>query len=232
VRDRALFVAVSLLILAAAACSDDSSNGSAPSVSLTTSPLPDPGPCLPNLEATPPAGGLTWQGIVPDPIPAPEGWSVKLVEGEGPFLSVSDGSQAVGTVELLTFPIASLTDPPFDPQRGLGALQDWAETYYDLTREGREQEFGEEYVFEQDEPEPGDAGGLCAVRYAFRGTMNGEILDRVVGHATYDSENLYLFVTSYDSANAAAGQGFLDPEALEAYAPFLGRLVAGLRLPA
>jgi hypothetical protein len=230
VRERALFVVASLLVLTFAACSDDDNGGA--SGGVTASPVPDPGPCLPNVEASPPDGGLTWQAIVPEPIPAPQGWSVQPDEGEGPFLSVSNGSQTVGTVELLTIPLDTLTDPPFDPQRGLGELQEWAEAFYDVTREDREQEFGEGYAFEQDEPEPTDAGGFCAVRYAYRGSMDGRVLDRGVGYATYDSENLYLFFASYGSANAAAGLGFLNAEDLETYAPFLDQMVLALRLPA
>jgi hypothetical protein len=144
---------------------------------------------------------------------------------------VSDGEQAVGAVELLAFPLSSLTEPTFDPQRGLAALQGWAEAMYNSVREDRELSFGESYVFERDEPEPTDAGQLCAVRYAFRGTINSEVQDRVIGYATYDSQNLYLFVASFDAANAAEGIGFLDPESLERYASSLGDLVVLLSLP-
>jgi hypothetical protein len=169
---------------------------------------------------------------LPDEVPAPEGWSVQPAEGEGPFLTVSDGEQAVGSLELFQTPLGTLTEPPFDPQRGLVALQEWALDFYRSVREDRELTFGEEYVFEQEEPEPADAGGFCAVRYSFTGTLNDEVSDRVVGYATYDRENLYLFVASYDAANAAEAIGFAGRDKLEEYVPALGELVEALRLPA
>jgi hypothetical protein len=158
---------------------------------------------------------------------------VQPAEGEGPLLSVSDGARVVGTVELLQFPLDTITQPPFDPQRGLGALQAWAEAHYDSVREDRELTFGEEYVFEQDEPEPADAGDFCAVRYRFRGTLNDVVVqDLTIGYATYDAENLYLIVAAYDSANAGEGIGFLDPASLEEYDSSLAALIEALTLPA
>jgi hypothetical protein len=186
---------------------------------------------LTNLEAAPPEAGLVWRDILPAEIPAPDGWSVQPAEGEGPFLTVSSGAQTLGTVELLAFPLTSLTEPAFNPQRGLAALQDWALDYYRSIQEDRELTFGEEYVLEREEPEPTDAGEFCAVRYSLTGTLNDEVQDRVVGYATYDSINLYLFVASFDAGNIAEGMGFLDPESLEEYAPSLGELVAALALP-
>jgi hypothetical protein len=137
----------------------------------------------------------------------------------------------VGKIQLLAFPLTSLTDPPFNPDSALSGLQEWSEDIYRGAREHRELTFGESYVFEQDEPEPADAGNWCAVRYAFKGTLNGTVQDRVMAYATYDSVNLYQFVASYDAANASEGVGFVDAESLEEFAPFLGELVAALALP-
>jgi hypothetical protein len=232
VKVSAVFLFLAVLVLATLACGDsDDSSGPNFSGAPTVSPVPDPGPCTPNLEASPPPGGLTWEAILPAEIAAPPGWTVRKAEGEGRFLEVSDDQQVVGTVELLALPLSSLTETAFNPQRGLADLQVWAEAMYNSVREDRELTFGETYVFEQDEPEPGDAGQLCAVRYAFRGTFNDEVQDRVVGYATYDSSNLYLFVAQYDAADAAEGIGFRDARELEEYAPFLGELVTALSLP-
>ncbi len=226
-----LAFAVSLLM---AACGGDGGENAtptagpptlSPTVAASATPAAD---CAANLAAAPRSGDVTWEEILPDAIPAPEGWEVRKGEGEGPFLTVLDGDVAVGLVELLQFPLGA----DFDPEAGAAAFAVFTEEYYDSIEADRKAYYGESYVLEGGEPVAAPFGKFCGIGYGFTGTQDGEVLDEVAAFATYDRSTMYLVVASYDVGLVSEGLAFKTVEALRQYEPSLGELVAALRVPA
>ncbi len=182
--------------------------------------------CLPNL-ASQGGGEITWQQIVPDSIPAPEGWEVRDDSGGGPFLAVFSGAERLGTLELLSFPL----EPDFNPQLGFAELEEWLDAFYSDIEADRAAGYGEGYSFEAHTPQPVSFGSFCGIRYGFTGILNGETFERFIGHASFDATNLYIVTAFFDSATAAEGIGFRDEASLQAYEESLTELIESLTFP-
>lgn len=237
----ALFVAIAVPVLLAGCKSggdSDNTPTAEPSPAATASPGPTegatPGPtpvttavaCDRNLEA--PLGEIGWEDILPADIPAPEGWSVRDDPGEGPFVSVYEGDEAVGPIELLTF----AHEPDFEPQQGLAALDDWSAEYYASISADRSAAGGPVFSVEPDPVAPVQFGEFCGIRYGFTGEEeSGAPYERYAGAATFDSEHLYLVVTFFDRAVVAEGMGFRDIQTLRDYEPSFTELIESLNVP-
>jgi hypothetical protein len=167
---------------------------------------------------------LTWNAVLPEAIPAPDGYTVQRGEGEAPFLTVLEGDVAIGSIELLQFELPA----GFDPQAGFEMLRLWAEDFYANVRPEREAEGG---TFAPDDPEQAAFGSFCGASYWYTvSSPEGEEIERYAGYVTFDDAKLYLVVALYDAAQP--GRGFSSREALGGYEPGLGELVASLLVPA
>lgn len=139
------------------------------------------------------------------------------------MLGVSDGAQAVGSLELGQFALES----DFDPEQGFAALDLWAHI-----EEDRRATSGGFAVFEAFPVDEVPFGSFCGASYGF------SVLDPVaqtasklfLGYATFDRANLYIVTAFYDEEQAAE-RGFRDEASLQTYAPYLEQLVERLRMP-
>ena len=224
--------ALAMMLFAACGDDDDDTDGGTASPGETatetvpaepTTPAPATGECEPNTEQPAATGDLTWEAIVPETIPAPDGWAVTDAEGDAPLLAVSNPVGIVGTVELLQFEL------PFDASGGFEAMSDWAEGFYQGVQSDRQ---APGLTFVLDQPAPVTFGEFCGMAYGYTITNEDEaVIERYAGRATFDATKLYLVVALYDEA-IASEQGFQSAEALAEYEPSLTPLVEALRVPA
>jgi hypothetical protein len=231
---KALTILLAALALALfAACGDDDDTGdetASPGESETetapaepTTPAPATGECEPNTAQPAASGDLTWDAVLPETIPAPEGWIVADAEGDAPLLAVSNPVGIVGTIELLQFEV------PFEPSGGYDAMTDWATDFYQGVQVDRD---APGLTFALDNPEPVVFGEFCGMAYGYTITNEDDtVIERYAGRATFDAAKLYLVVALYDEA-IAAEQGFQSPDALAEYEPSLTPLVESLEVPA
>lgn len=211
-------------LLAFAACGDSGEPGSSPTGSAT--PTPAVARCTDNTSVA--LGELSWLEVVPAEIPAPDGWTVRDDPGGGPFLLVFAGDEAVGSLELLQFPL----EPDFDATAGFAALETLLQDYYGSIESDREATYADNYTFEPEPIQQASVGALCGAAYGFSGIdASGQEVERLRGYATYDPDSLYLFTALYDAA-IANEMGFVDAASLREFESYFGQLIAGLRLPA
>lgn len=217
-----------LCLLALAACGgDDEVDGTTtatPTGQATATQTPAAGACGANLEIDLPEG-LTWADILPPTIPAPDGWEV-APDPNIPYLEVRANGEAVGYVELLTFPLPE----GFRPEEGIAAVEAWAEELYAGVEADREASYGEGYSFERHDIAPVSAGDVCLARYGFS-VMDaaGTEVERFIAYATFDSDTLVLITATHDPG-LAGELSFIDVESLIEYEPSFGRLIPQLQL--
>jgi len=182
------------------------------------------------------------------PIRTPDGWSVRPCSGEAPLLCVYQGSTLLGSVELVTFPLArhldfqkmlsdariplgsvDYTDPENAP-RARTALAAHAAAYLDELAQERSVAYPKGRTFAPVAPESIHIGGLPGVAYGFAGVdQDGRIVERWLTYAAFDNDTLYLFGTFHASGMP---ESFPSDKDLLRFEPYLRQILAGLRLPA
>lgn len=225
-------VVAALLMAFGAACSDDDDSGgeatsAAPAATTGAAGTPPSGGiCAANLASAAAPGDLTWAAALPDPIPAPEGFTIQDPEGDGPLVNVLRDGQVVGTLELSQFPL----DAAFNSAQGLEALGAWAEGFYDPVSADRQAAIPG-IVFTADDPESDAFGSFCGISYGYSviDPADEAANELFLGHATFDSTKLYLVTASYNEATP--GSGFVDEATLQAFAEGFQNLVAALKIP-
>jgi hypothetical protein len=253
--NRGLVSLAALLLLAACGASDP--------VPATNTPAPGPtaGGTVSVETATPPPavtqspspsvpGEHPFAGIL-GPISAPPGWSVVLCPGEGDprliFLCVNEGEQAIGRVEISTYPLDTLPDfqqmlttaglqpgaidykNPDHEQRIVTALQAFVEAYHRSISEDRQGAYGSTTTYTRLETSESRVSEMRGVRYGFAGiNSDGSTRERWLSHAAFDGDRLYLIVAHYDPASHFS---FQSDEQVLLFEPHLAKIVEGLKLP-
>src|SRR5687768_10820735 len=136
------------------------------------------------------AGEHPFAGIL-GPTSAPPGWSVILCPGEGDarliFLCVSEGGQAIGRVEVSTYPLDTLPDfqqmlidaglrpgaidylNPDHQNQIMTALQAFVEAYHKGISEDRQGVYGDTTKYTRLETAESQVGEMKGIRYGFAG---------------------------------------------------------------
>jgi hypothetical protein len=197
------------------------------------------------LESEEPAGN-PFETLL-GPIQAPDGLSVRPCSGETPLLCIYQGRTLLGSVELVTFPLArhldfqkmlgdagiplgsvDYTDPENAP-RARTALAAYAAAYLDDLAQDRRVTYPEGCTFAPVALEPIHVGNLPGVAYGFSGVdQDGHVFERRLTYAAFDDNTLYLFGVFY--AGGMPGSFASDKDLLR-FEPYLRLILAGLRLP-
>ena len=209
--------------LVIAACGGGSDDNASPSP--TPAGTPSASDCSANQSAS--LDELTWQGIFREDLFETENWRVLAGQAPSPYVSVSKDLEVVGAIELRQTPLES----DFDPAEGISALKAWARGFHAAAADAGETAHGDGFAFTvQPVGEPVLIGSFCAIPYGFAGTSGGEEVNRIAGFATFDSENLYLIVATYD-VTFGGEEGFHEPDVLAEFAPILPQFVETLTIP-
>ncbi|MCH8815168.1 MAG: hypothetical protein IH957_08770 [Chloroflexi bacterium] len=212
-----------LVILIIAACGGGSDDNASPSPTATGTP--NPRACSANQAAS--LGDLTWEGIFREDLFETENWRVLKGQSPSPYVSVSRDLEVVGAIELRQTPL----DSDFNAADGISALEAWARGFHAGAADAGEAAHGDNFAFTvRPVGDPVLIGSFCAIPYGFVGTSGGEEVDRIAGFATFDSENLYLIVATYD-VTFEGEEGFHDPDVLAEFAPILPQFVETLTIP-
>jgi hypothetical protein len=182
------------------------------------------------------------------PIQTPDGSSVRPCSGETPLLCIYQGRTLLGSVELVTFPLArhldfqkmlsdagiplgsvDYTDPLNAPQART-ALAAYAAAYLDDLAQDRSVTYPKGRTFTLVAPEWIHVGSLPGVAYGFAGVdQDGHVFERRLTYAAFDNDTLYLFGVFYASGMP---ESFPSDKDLLRFEPYLRQILAGLRLPA
>jgi hypothetical protein len=182
------------------------------------------------------AASLRVDWATPDGTSLPDGWGLATCPGDAPLFCVSQGGQAVGTIEVLEYPLATLPDlSTVLAERGeAAALEDHADRYVaDFTAE-RTETCPPGYAVAGDPPRRLTAADGLVVRYGFTGTLaNAAPSEKTVQYAGLRDNTLVLF-----SAIAEDPGGCVPPEGtsftsaqLSSFAPVLDRIIEASGLP-
>lgn len=148
-------------------------------------------------------------------------------QSPSPYVSVSKDREVVGAIELRRTPLGS----SFDLAEGISSLEAWVRSFHAETADAGKAAHGDGYAFSvQPVGEPVLIGSFCAIPYGFVGTSGGEEVDRIVGFVTFDSENLYEIVATYN-VTLEGQEGFRDSATLAEFAPILPQFVETLTIP-
>lgn len=230
-------IAFGLLALFATACGDDDSGDGGPPT--YTAPATDGatptgqatdgtggGDCDANVETPPASGDLSWEAILPDEMPEMGAFTIDDAEGDAPFVNVLRDGEAVGSLELLQFPLDGL----LDPAEGFPGLEAWVQSNYESIRADREIS-APGSLFEESDTAPVPWGDFCGIAYGFTvASPGGEVTELTTNHATFDGGKLYIIAAFYDAAQP--GFGFGSPEVLGEFQDALRALVESLDVPA
>ncbi|HET9494141.1 MAG TPA: hypothetical protein VFR15_07925 [Chloroflexia bacterium] len=178
---------------------------------------------------------------------APEGWSVRPCEGNGPLLCMFDGSEHMGTIELFASHIETL--PEFAGMLRDAGLEPGSIDYRDPAQAAQIREAFDAFIesnletFEEDRQiryrgsatftrlpiEDIRIGDMPGVRYGFNvADESGKVVEKWPSHAAFDGNVLYILVPHYDEDSFFS---FKSLEALEEFEPFVPALLEGLTLP-
>lgn len=200
-------------------------------------------PATPNRNST---KENIWKAIV-EPTTLPTGWRVRACDGDAPFLCVTKGREAVGTIELLRYPIETLPDfqkmlvtagipvgetnyqSPRRKAQIVTALRAWVADYYSLFARNRQPEYGRQVTFSTTRPQEVTVGNLPGIRYGFTGIeRGGRIREKRVGYVAFDGKTLYVIATAFDPLSEIGT--FKTAETLRLFEPYLSKIVTELRL--
>jgi hypothetical protein len=204
------------------------------------------------------SGGLDGEGSPPVDLtnpfpkilglaPAPEGWSVRPCEGDGPILCVLEGTVNIGFVHLSSYPLETMTDfqkmlsdagldaetfdykDPGDAARARQALQAFVENYHSVIMKDREATFGGTKGYRRLETEEINVGELPALRYGLVIlNQDGSVYERWLSYSAFDGEGLFTIVASFYPNRELS---FRSDEDLLKFEPFLVEIIKGLKLP-
>lgn len=216
-------VAFALLTLALVACAGNDEVEDA-------GPSGDPGPV-----ASPSPAVLNWSA--PSTVQLSGGWTIAPAEGDAPLLDVLLDGRAVGQLEILRFPVATLEAVQAALEAGGSeqeALEVHAGEYDEAIRSDRVAGCGPDYGFAADPATLLDTASGPAVRYGFAGTLaDGAPSERVVQFAGLDGETLVIVsAVAYDPGGCLANEGVaFTSEELERFQPVLTDTIRVSGLP-
>lgn len=211
-----------VLLLALTACADDRSARTTAVPASSPSPQAD----LPQVD---------WD----DPAPAAltGGWSVGPCRGDAPLVCFSHDGQERGSLEVVGFPVDTITVLRDTLARGgtpAEALAAHAREHLQSMRQDRLAGCGADYAFVADEPVPMRADGSPAVKTVFTGGASGaaptERVVRWVGLRDDRMVSLVLHATE-DGACAPGLGGDLSTSDLADLEPLIDQLVETSPLP-
>jgi len=181
--------------------------------------------------------------IILGTVTAPEGWAVRPCEGDASLLCVWEGEEAVGTAELMLYPIETLPDfqemlssagvepgPLEEPApEFLAALQEFVADYHTSFETDRQAEYGDRVRYSRLETQEVMVGEMPGLRYGFAGLEpDGGAYERWVTTVAFDGELLYILVAFYRPGEPSSFRSDAD---LQEFLPQLTPIVARLQLP-
>ncbi len=182
---------------------------------------------------------------LPQPIPAPEGWTIQPCEGMAPVLCIQT-EEGMGASELSAFPLRTL--PDFQralADQGLAfgtidvesqayqagaqlALEEMVENYLEIFAEDRQITYPH-LRFVPLEVEPIQFGELPGLHYGFLlQDEGGTVAERVLAYSAFDDNYYYVITAVYDPA---AYWSLPSDEALLSFEPYLRQIVSQFELP-
>ena len=144
-----------------------------------------------------------------------EAFDVEFCEGDAPMLCVSADGEALGAVERISFD-------------AVGDLTKWATDFYGSIAADRKAGCDPGYELEADRPVPAPFGGIEGIRYAFTGSIDGIVVERVVGYAAERDGKLDLLAANAFSDDFCVERiGELPVVVMAAFEPVLAALAEG-----
>lgn len=187
--NRRLLLLLPVIALAACGGDDDDTSAAPPETTTTTVHDMDESPIV--------TASVDWTARTVD-VQNADAFTIEFCEGDAPMLCVNDVDVPLGIIERASFP-----DGVED-----GDLDAWAQDFYDSIADDRVVGCDPDYVLEGDDPEPATFAGAEGVRYGFTGTVDGKVVERVIGVAAVrDDGSLDLL-----AANGLADDGCLSRE--------------------
>lgn len=160
-----------------------------------------------------------------------DGWTAKHCEGDAPLICIARDGEAVGAIELATFPVDSFELPGFQDAVADGDVEEaitiLAADFVSVFEVDRTDACGTDYELESTTPEPATVLGRAGVRYGYVGTDGGRVVERQVNHGTIIGDEVVLAnAPGYAADGCVPPEGEFDPETLDEFTPRLRALVA------
>jgi hypothetical protein len=191
---------------------------------LPIAPPPDPTPATPT--AAVPGTPRTWADLV-GTTSVPLGWTVRPCD-DPTLLCVKAGQNLVGTVELITYPVAEIPFQKDAAGSNTQALKGWVAEHYDSIKRDRAQA-DPRLIFLAKPAAEVPIGRLSGLRYGFTIRYgNATLAERTIGYVATDGTTLYLFVTGLTNGDPSGA--FSSDAALREFEPHLAEIIAGLSL--
>lgn len=144
-------------------------------------------------------------------------YGVAFCEGDAPLLCVTSPSgEHLGVIEHAEY------DPVPD-------LDGFADDFAASMREDRVSHCDPDFALEPDETTPTTLFGEPGVRYGYTGTIGGDVVERVVAHASLVEDRLHLVTANFlaDDGGCLSRESELPVDAVEDVEPILDAVVAG-----
>ena len=146
------------------------------------------------------------------------GWTLRDAEGDAPIVEILEDGRLVGSLEVVSFPLATLPEVTAARRDGGAgaALAAHASSFFTAIREDRRAGCGSDYRFRPDEPETVELLDGAAIRYGFTGGVTGAE-ERTVQWAGIRGDALVILsVPAYDPGSCLGTEGAeLDVATLE-----------------
>jgi len=141
---------------------------------------------------------------------------VAFCEGDAPLLCVTDGAgAALGVIEHAEY------DPVPD-------LEAFADDFAVTMRRDRTEHCNPAFELTQTETEPSTLFGADGVKYGWSGSLDGEVVERVIGHAAIVEDRLHIVTANLlGEGGCLARESELPLQVLEDAEPLLDAIVAG-----
>jgi hypothetical protein len=219
-----------------------------PAQEPTQEPAPDPATFLPTpeeIQQTMALSSYLVEGL-PNPLPAPEGWTIQPCEGTAPVLCIETDAGEMGAFSLDAYALRTYPDLyPILAKHGMpfGSINVESQIYQEearlvleemvtgfLASVTEDRNVGHPgWIFTPLASEPIQVGALPALSYGFvMADKDNIVRERVLAHVVFDESHIYFVVAAYDPA---AHWTLPSDEALLTLAPYLRQIVAELPLP-
>lgn len=170
-----------------------------------------------------------WADIL-GPVSAPDNWQVTPCVNVV-LLCVEANGELIGTVERFNHPLSEVNVQgglPLPAGSEPEFLQAWVTDFYSTIAEDRKMA-DPALRFVADTPEAIAVGSLPGLRYGYTITHpNGVLYDRGIGYVATDGEQVYVFASGVISGDPTGS--FSERAKLEAFEPYLDKIIQGLRL--
>jgi hypothetical protein len=174
-------------------------------------------------------GVVDWDGRAISLRPA--GWTLKFCDGEGPFLCVEQGSEPIGSVELLRLPVERHSAVTGVIGRGgseLEALEAVAAEFVAVLSADRKIGHGADYQLRADRAAGQVVLGRPGLRLVVEGRVADRTLERIVQYYAIYRDSLYLLAASAMPGGGPLGEFSIDD--LKAFEPLFAEVAAASRV--